>query len=294
MRLRSAFIGGVALAALSGCTMPLDELRGIEPQGSAFALALAEGYRALAEAEAGQYDWIDSSIFAEKGLAAAKGEAVAPEKPADWDIDGGPGHELLSLQRARLVSALDAGGRERAPQIAARAQTGYDCWLEQLEEGWQHEDIAACRKQFEDALAALSGRLPAAAAAAEIGAAAPAARPAEEPAPVAAADAEGFRIYFDYASVALGPAAREIIAEAAAAAGDRKLVVVGHADSAGPAQANLVMSARRAAAVKRALVELGVPPARIDTVALGETDPAVATPDETREAHNRRVTIRLR
>lgn len=283
MRFAKLLLGGIALSALAACTAPLEELREVKGgQGSAFSQALADSYLAFAESEREQYDWVDSRLFAKKGLAAARGEAVAPEQPEDWDIEGET-PETLAQARARLVAALDAGGRDRQPRVAAKAQVGYDCWLEQLEEGWQAADIAACRQQFEGALAELEGAKPAAAPA--------------TPAAAAPDAADRFQVYFDFASAELSPLATGIVEEAVAAAravGASRLVVVGHADRVGTPEANLLMSARRAEAVKRVLVRLGVAPATIETLALGESEPLVATPDGVREPYNRRAVIRFR
>lgn len=281
--MRKALVSGIALITLAGCTAPLEELSRAEPSGTTFTKALSKEYLDFAKSEAAQYDWIDSQLFAEKGLAAARGVVVLPESPANWRISRGPGPAALEDDRLRLLAALDAGGRDRAPTAAARAQSGYDCWLEQLEEGWQTDDIETCRKKFQDNLVQLQ--------------AAPAAAPvAAMPAAVPPATGEGFQVYFDFGSVAVGSLGMSIVEEAAAQAkraGVRRIVVTGHADSVGSAQSNLVVSARRAEAVKRALVAYGVDAGRIDTLAMGETEPMVRTPDETREAHNRRVVIRF-
>ncbi len=282
-RLAKALLGGIALSALAACTAPLEELRDVRGgQGTAFTQALAEAYLAFAESEREQYDWIDSRTFAKKGLSAAKGTVVAPEQPEDWDIEA-ERPEVLAQACTRLMTALDAGGRDAQPQAAAKAQVGYDCWLEQLEEGWQTADIAACRQQFETALAELEGAKPAAATA---------------PAPAAAPDAaDRFQVYFDFGSAELSPLAAVIVEEAVAAAraaGAAHMVVVGHADRVGAPEANLLISARRAEAVKRALVRLGVAPNSIETIALGESEPLVATPDDVREPYNRRAVIRFR
>lgn len=281
MRSTKMLFAGIALSALTACTAPIDELRERRGgEGSAFTQALAEAYLDFADSEAKQYDWIDSRFFARKGLAASRGEVVAPEQPADWSIRI-EREEVLSEARARLVTALDAGGRERMPQTAAKAQVGYDCWLEQLEEGWQAEDIAACRKQFETALAELHE--------------APA-TPSVSP-PVAADETDRYQVYFDFASADLSPLAVGIVEQAVAAAretGAERLVVVGHADRSGTSEFNLLMSARRAEAVKRVLIRLGVAPASIETLALGESEPLVATPDGVREPYNRRAVIRFR
>ena len=52
------------------------------------------------------------------------------------------------------------------------------------------------------------------------------------------------------------------------------MIVAGHTDKVGPEFPNLLLSARRAASVKRALVERGVPAERLQIIAYGEAEPA--------------------
>ena len=273
MKLQSLAVSMVALLSLSACdfTGPLQDLKSSQPTGSRFAQSLATSYMAFSQSEADQSDWLDSRHFALKGLAAAHGDAVVPELPGDWDIDNGPSPTELTALRARLVAALDTGGRDRAPDTAATAQVGYDCWLEQLEEGWQADDIAACRKQFMTALETL-----------------------EQGGPVGEKDR--YQIFFDFGAYQIDPIAHQIIAEAAKAIAQSKstnIVVIGHTDRAGAPDANMALSSRRAEMVKRALIEVGVPADRVHTVAQGEGDLLVDTADGVREPQNRRVVVRF-
>jgi flagellar motor protein MotB len=76
-----------------------------------------------------------------------------------------------------------------------------------------------------------------------------------------------------------------------------KVLVYGHTDN-DPIrrtrnlwQDNLELSANRAMAVTRALIERGVSADRIETVAMGEADPAVANTSAENKARNRRVEV---
>lgn len=70
--------------------------------------------------------------------------------------------------------------------------------------------------------------------------------------------------------------------------------VIGHADSVDTDEKNLALGDARAAAVKQALVDLGIPDAIISTETKGEGAPqAVKTPDATPNAKNRRVQVRF-
>jgi len=66
------------------------------------------------------------------------------------------------------------------------------------------------------------------------------------------------------------------------------VTIQGHCDERGSDEYNLALGERRAAAVKRYLVDLGVPASRLETVTYGEGRPAVAGHDETAWRHNRR------
>jgi peptidoglycan-associated lipoprotein len=66
------------------------------------------------------------------------------------------------------------------------------------------------------------------------------------------------------------------------------VTIQGHCDERGSDEYNLALGDRRAAAVKRYLVDLGVPSARLKTVTFGESRPAVAGHDETAWRYNRR------
>lgn len=143
------------------------ELQQAPRVGSPFTAALAEEYREFSLFESEQmYDWPDADHFARKGLAAASGTVVEPERVENWNLPAGKVDEL-SNARTRLVTVLDAGARDRAPELAARAQGSYDCWVEQQEENHQPDHIAACREKFEQAMAELEKPQPAAAPASD-------------------------------------------------------------------------------------------------------------------------------
>jgi peptidoglycan-associated lipoprotein len=66
------------------------------------------------------------------------------------------------------------------------------------------------------------------------------------------------------------------------------VTIQGHCDERGSDEYNLALGDRRAAVVKRYLIDLGVPPTRLGTVTFGESRPAVVGHDETAWRYNRR------
>jgi len=69
----------------------------------------------------------------------------------------------------------------------------------------------------------------------------------------------------------------------------QKIILEGHADERGTEEYNLQLSNRRAASVKRYLMDLGVKDAELETVGFGENRPAVNGSNEEAWAANRRV-----
>lgn len=96
-------------------------------------------------------------------------------------------------------------------------------------------------------------------------------------------------MYFDYGSVELSAQARSKVREAASVAQGARVGLTGHTDTAGDAQANLLLSKRRAEAVKRALVESGLDSERIRTFGRGSEQLMIRTAQGVREPQNRRV-----
>jgi len=69
---------------------------------------------------------------------------------------------------------------------------------------------------------------------------------------------------------------------------DLKVVVEGHCDERGSEEYNLALGAKRASAVQQALVQLGVPAARIQTISYGKEKPFCTASDEQCWQQNRR------
>ena len=106
-----------------------------------------------------------------------------------------------------------------------------------------------------------------------------------------------YLVFFDWDRTDLTDRARQIIAEAAAAATrvqSTRIEVQGHADRTGTSAYNGGISMRRARAVAGELVRQGVPQEEIALQSYGETHPLVPGQAGVREPQNRRVEIILR
>jgi peptidoglycan-associated lipoprotein len=99
-------------------------------------------------------------------------------------------------------------------------------------------------------------------------------------------------VYFDFDKSEIRPDARDILkgnSEVIGKADGATITVEGHCDERGSTEYNLALGERRANAVKRYLVDLGVPSSRLRTVSFGEDRPAVQGHDESAWRYNRRA-----
>ena len=289
IRLAAMLAAGALL--LGACGTKLEPAQNSIPPGTPFEAGLHSGYLQLSKSEYSEADYRDSDTFARRVIASSLGEPVSPEELSARHLPEDTVKDLTSA-RQRLVSALDATARTKAPAAAARAQVMFDCWMQEQEENFQPGDIARCRSAFESAMAEVEDAMrppppPPPPPAAE------APRPAvEEPEDVKIAP-RFYSIFFDFDSDMVSDVASRVIDEILSdwQSRDGQLALVGHADSTGPADYNLGLSQRRAKNVRAMLEEGGMSSARLTDTGVGETDLAVPTADGVREPRNRRVTV---
>jgi OOP family OmpA-OmpF porin len=239
------------------------------PTGSEFNRALFGEYLTLSRSEYNQGDYIDSDAYAVRARTAGQGGLVQPEDVSARKLPADKAPEITAY-RGRLVAALGAGARERAPRDAAQAQANFDCWMEQQEENRQPKDIETCRSGFMAALAKIE-------------------------VPIAQAQPESFTVYFDFNNAGLNAKAQgevQRIVARARAMNAKKVAVEGFTDRSGSPAYNLRLSQKREAAVHDAIHTAGIN-VPITGEAYGETRLAKQTADGVREADNRRVTVTI-
>lgn len=106
-----------------------------------------------------------------------------------------------------------------------------------------------------------------------------------------------FSLFFEFESDVLTPESKALIPEVLTIAKQhvvQDVVVIGHTDTMGTQQANYALGLKRAMMVRALLVDAGLDGSNIEVTSVGELDPVVKTPDETREPRNRRVDIAVR
>ena len=105
----------------------------------------------------------------------------------------------------------------------------------------------------------------------------------------------GDRVFFDFDKSDIKPEGRTTLQKQAdwlKKYPNVTVTVEGHCDDRGTREYNLALGERRATAVKKMLVALGVPANRISTISYGKERPAVVGDNEQAWAQNRRgVTV---
>jgi outer membrane protein OmpA-like peptidoglycan-associated protein len=284
---------------LAACSSD-DDLAGA---GSPFTQALQRDYTDLgtqasnlpaapeAASDEGWLDWLDpfsdssspndllAQAFNSKAEIASNGAEPEPEAAPDT---------VAGSVRARLVQAL-ARNKDQVPDVAARAQTDYDCWVLYGNVPTAAAASQACKTSLDNSLVQLeaAGR--------------PAPVPAPMPAPVATAPAPApvpsdFTVYFDFDSWTLKAEDLTVLTNVISTArtgGQSRIDVVGHTDTSGPNDYNQRLSVHRANVVVEALVDMGARRPAIHASGVGENDLAVETGDGVKEAKNRRTVITL-
>jgi peptidoglycan-associated lipoprotein len=100
----------------------------------------------------------------------------------------------------------------------------------------------------------------------------------------------GDRVFFAYDQSTISPEGQQILQRQAQwlqRYPQVSITIEGHCDERGTREYNLALGERRAQAVKKVLVALGIPAARIQTISYGKDRPIVVGSDENGYAQNR-------
>jgi outer membrane protein OmpA-like peptidoglycan-associated protein len=208
-------------------------------------------------------------------LEASRRQAEAAQREADRLRRQAMAREEEALRQAEAMAVERAQLEESSANAGAAAEQAMKLAAARAEE----TRLARKEAELASALAADSPAAPA-------------------PAPLAARSSGKGTVYtlpgtaFASGSATLAPSAGASLRSLFSAIGARKtLRVEAHTDSQGPEAANLALSQKRAEAVKRALVGIGIGAARIRAIGKGESAPVADNASAEGRARNRRVEI---
>jgi len=258
-----ALLGGCASYVLNG---DFDNVKKMEPTGSAFSQELYREYLYLATLEDDENDYPEVPYYLDKAKRAAGGEEVPAIKVADRTLpEDGVATATTMYEQVEAKRAVSA----EYPRLVARLQAQYECYVEEKEENNQPKEIHDCQEEFEEILAQFP--------------AAPAVRHVE-----LSADA-----LFAFDKATLRSKGVEKLDKLVHDLGDvtyDTIVVVGHTDPLGSDAYNQGLSERRAATVAHYLTTHGVKANTIRSEGRGESELKV-TPADCSDAKGRKALI---
>ncbi len=104
-----------------------------------------------------------------------------------------------------------------------------------------------------------------------------------------------YTLYFEFGSEDLTAESSQTLEKILSEVGTREaaeILLVGHSDAPGTAEANMALSVRRAERMRDLVIQRGVAPSVVTATGVGDADPEVTS--EVEEARNRRVEITVR
>lgn len=206
---------------------------------------LAQGYLQLAEYE--EYitgDEEASLHFREKYRRAQKYSSVTPDEPSRENLSEEL-REEMSQGQSMLQDAVEILDMTENAVRLAEAQVNYDCWLERVAERDENDRDEFCRTRFYSALKTL-----------------------EQPVSHHAS------VYFNSNETSLNDPAKTAIQNITDQFPQRdfwRVLLTGRTDKNGNYTDNVVLSMRRAVAVRNALAQHGIDPEQIVIEAVGES-----------------------
>lgn len=290
----------------NGCAYHnIEELKATPKSNNQFSQALSDNYLEFALYEMNEmHDEYDAAYFAKKGIQAKKNLNIQPELISNWDID--EEYRNLALQkRKELIDALKSKRASNLPNVSARTQLGYDCWLEQLEEAWQTQHIKKCFDMLNSGLHILGqDTIHNIEVVKNID--------TKHSKFIKEKDIEEtksikeikkiddisskikFEIYFDHNVYKLNNENKNTLQnlhEKKNITNNFIIEVIGHTDRSGSEEYNILLSKLRANEVKKFLIQLGIKDQNITSYYFGESKLKISTKDGVREKMNRRVEL---
>ena len=287
------------LIFLGGCSASYKELSIMDDKKpSNFQEHLLSEYKKRATFEAEEmHDWNSAKLYSEKALKSLETDNIYPEDISYWKI---PEENIdeIRISYDNLMTIYEEA-KKIDPFNLAKAISSLDCWSEQQEENWQTWDIDRCKNDFIKAMHNIYEKIS-----------------EKEKKQTNTNDKEYNSekeskdeitivtknkkdellqiIYFDFDEFTLSEVSKDKIKLFLKNYGSKinEYLIVGHTDTKGTNNYNLLLSIKRAEFVKKILINNGINKNSIKILGKGEETLAVNTPDDTKQPANRRVEIK--
>ena len=241
------------------------------------------------------HDELDANYFAFKANNILKTKIIRIENPKNWKIPDNYENEAIEEYK-KINSLLKEELTFQYPKLVAKLVSGYDCWLEQIEENWQTKDIEDCKNKFTNAYKKIldskkSKQSISKKQKSEINSNS-----------VSENNKSYFNkgdktksvlVFFNYDSHKLSITEKDKLDNYISTlikTDSNPIIIYGHTDTKGSKKYNLILSEQRALSVSKYFKKKGINN-KLIIKSYGEDYPLIITGDNVEEANNRRVEV---
>ena len=241
------------------------------------------------------HDELDANYFAFKANNILKTKIIRIENPKNWKIPDYYENEAKEEYK-KISSLLKEELTFQYPKLVANLVSGYDCWLEQIEENWQIKDIENCKNKFTNAYKKI---LASEASNQSIG-------KKQKPEINSSSVSENNKsylikgdktksvlVFFNFDSHKLSITEKDKLDNYISTLikiDSNPIIIYGHTDTKGSKKYNLILSEQRALSVSKYFKQKGLNN-KLIIKSYGEDYPLIITGDNVEEEKNRRVEV---
>ena len=241
------------------------------------------------------HDELDANYFAFKANNILKTKIIRIENPNNWKIPDNYENEAKEEYK-KISSLLKEELTFQYPKLVAKLVSGYDCWLEQIEENWQIKDIEYCKNKFTNAYKKIL--------ASEVSKQSISKKQKSEISSSSVSEknksyfikgdkTKSVLVFFNYDSHKLSITEKDKLDNYISTiikTDSNPIIIYGHTDTKGSKKYNLILSEQRALSVSKYFRKKGINN-KLIIKSYGEDYPLIITGDNVEEENNRRVEV---
>ena len=241
------------------------------------------------------HDELDANYFAFKANNILKTKIIRIENPNNWKIPDNYENEAKEEYK-KISSLLKEEFTFQYPKLVAKLVSGYDCWLEQIEENWQIKDIEYCKNKFTNAYKKIL--------ASEVSKQSISKKQKSEISSSSVSEknksyfikgdkTKSVLVFFKYDSYKLSITEKDKLDNYISTlikTDSNPIIIYGHTDTKGSKKYNLILSEQRALSVSKYFRKKGINN-KLIIKSYGEDYPLIITGDNVEEENNRRVEV---
>ena len=241
------------------------------------------------------HDELDANYFAFKANNILKTKIIRIENPNNWKIPDNYENEAQEEYK-KISSLLKEEFTFQYPKLVAELVSGYDCWLEQIEENWQIKDIEYCKNKFTNAYKKIL--------ASEVSKQSISKKQKSEISSSSVSEknksyfikgdkTKSVLVFFNYDSHKLSISEKDKLDNYISTlikTDSNPIIIYGHTDTKGSKKYNLILSEQRALSVSKYFRKKGINN-KLIIKSYGEDYPLIITGDNVEEENNRRVEV---